>query len=497
MTVETAAAVRAAPRSAVSRSRLALAAILLVALGARWAYAFNTPPGAQLASVDALGYHALALNLLDGHGFTLSGQPPYVPDAIRTPLYPALVAVIYALGGRNPLHVALAQGLLDTLTVLLLAATARRLPGRWRPALAAALLYALSPTAWRFCNEVLTEPLLATLLTGLLWAFVCFCRAGRWRWLALAGLLSGLAVLAKPNALLLPLILAAAALVRVWRMAPRQPPAWRARLAAALLPLALAGLVLFPWLFRNRLVFERWFLSHTFDNNLARVSAVATLARAQGERVAPWTPRWEALYSGLLLEAEARFGPNFTANPHTALEADRTQRQLAAVAGDVVRRYPADFALAHLGGFVRSWLPQEHRFWYEFISGRAWDSLGSVEGALGLAIERGRAAGPLAGLAYFWQARFGSLPPLALALWLAWLAAYALSAILLLRGTWRLRPRPALLLLVWASVLYITFLPGPIAHIRFRLPVAAMLLLVIGVGVVGREYGGRKLEVRS
>jgi hypothetical protein len=78
------------------------------------------------------------------------------------------------------------------------------------------------------------------------------------------------------------------------------------------------------------------------------------------------------------------------------------------------------------------------------------------------------------------------LPPLALVLWLGWLAAYAASALLLARGTCRLPRRPALLLLVWGSVLYATFLPGPIADIRFRVPVAPLLVVLMALGMTPR-----------
>lgn len=451
-------------------------ALFLLALAARWGYAAPLPPSAPLASVDAQGYHALALNLLAGHGFTLSTTPPFVPDAIRTPLYPAVVAALYALTGPVPAHVALAQGLLDALTALVIVASVGRLTGGSRWAWAAGALYALNPTAWRFANELLTEISLAAALAWLAWAFVRYAERRQLRWLLLAAALSAVALLIKPNVVLLPALLALAV-----ALLPPTPSAPQPRWLAPLLVLAVAGALLFPWLLRNRLVFGRWLFSHAFDNNLARVSAVATLAQAQGERVAPWTPRWEALYSGLLLEAEARY-PDFAGLPRTAREADRTHLQLAAVAGDVLRAHPLAFALAHLRGFARAWVPQEHRFWYGRLEGQPWSSLGSEEGVLGQALVRLRSDGPSAALAYVWQARFAGLPPLALALWWGWLLAYLVSAVLLVRGTWRLRGCPAGLLLCWGTILYATFLPGPIGDIRFRVPVVPLLITLMALG---------------
>lgn len=452
-------------------------AVFVVALAARWAYAASLPPGAPIWSVDAQGYHALALNLLNGHGFSLNTAAPFLPDAIRTPLYPLLVAAVYAVGGPEPAHVAWLQGLLDAVTALVIGSVVGRLAGRGWWAWAAGGLYALSPTAWRFSNELLTETVLAALLAWLLWAFVRWTEARQPRWLALAASLAAAALLVKPNVVLLPALLAAAV-----GLFAAHTGGWWARLGPALAVLALAAVLVSPWLVRNRITFGRWLFSHAFDNNLARVSAVATLARAHGERVAPWTPRWEALYSGLLLEAEARF-PDFAPVPRTAPEADRTFRQLAVVAGDIIRAHPLDFAVAHLSGFARSWVPQEHRYWYERLSGASWASLGSEEGVFGKALARLRATGPISALAYVWRARFGALPPLALALWLGWLAAYAIAALLLLRGTGRWRHLPVVLCLVWGTILYVTFLPGPIADIRFRAPVAPLLVVIMALGV--------------
>src|SRR5437870_5156450 len=106
---------RLAKRSSVVRVSALLFAI---ALSARWVYALSFPANVQLEDVDARGYQALALNALTGHGFSLNTAPPYVPDAIRTPAYPLFVAFVYSVSGRDPRHVALIQGLLDSFTAL-------------------------------------------------------------------------------------------------------------------------------------------------------------------------------------------------------------------------------------------------------------------------------------------------------------------------------------------------------------------------------------------
>jgi 4-amino-4-deoxy-L-arabinose transferase-like glycosyltransferase len=462
----------------------------VLALALRWGYAVSLPPDAPVEAVDAQGYHALAVNLVAGRGFSLNTEAPFVPDGIRTPLYPVFVAAVYAASGPIARHVTLVQGALDAATALIVLAVARRLLGRgWAP-WAAGGLYALNPAAWRFSNVLLTEIVLAAALAWMLWAWVRYASSRRSGWLVAAAVLAAVAALIKPNVVLVPALVAAATLLLP---AQRTGTVWRQRVGLALVVLGVAGALLLPWLVRNRIVFGRWLFSHAFDNNLARVSAVATLAQVQGERVAPWTPRWEALYSGLLLEAEARYD-DFVGQPRTAGEADRFQQQVAAVAWDVIRLHPLDFAAAHLGGFFRSWVPQEHRFWYGQLAHRSWDSLHSEEGVLRQAFVRLRSGGPMAAAQYVWRARFADLPPLARALWLGWLAAYAASAALLALGTWRWRDTPALLWLCWSPILYSTFLPGPIAEIRFRVPVVPLLLVVMAAGLAParRRWGSRK-----
>jgi hypothetical protein len=52
----------------------------------------------------------------------------------------------------------------------------------------------------------------------------------------------------------------------------------------------------------------------------------------------------------------------------------------------------------------------------------------------------------------------------------------------LARATWRWRCQPALLVLFWGTILYVTFLPGPIGDIRFRVPVVPWLLVLMAAG---------------
>ncbi len=84
--------------------------------------------------------------------------------------------------------------------------------------------------------------------------------------------------------------------------------------------------------------------------------------------------------------------------------------------------------------------------------------------------------------------RILALPPLALVLWVGWGIGYLTTAILFFIGVLRLcaaKGPPRILALVFvATVFYVTFLPGPISHIRYRLPVVPLILLLAVVGAV-------------
>jgi len=496
--------------------------LFCLAVALRWAFALSLPAEAALANVDARGYHQLALNLMQGHGFSLRAEWPYVPDSVRVPTYPLFIAGLYALFGPEPRCAILVQGLLDGATTLLLFAAVRCLADE-RAGLIAALVYAFCPVQIRFCSELLTEVPLAFLLTALLWLFTQALQSGPGKCHVFgavhmnlcslprtkisprrhgehreasfflrvlcvsvvifgAGLLSGLAMLTKPNVQLLPLILIGA-LALHWRRK------WRACAQAAALVLAGTALAVSPWALRNRLAFDHWMLSSAYQVNLARVSGVATLASARGDDVAPWTPRWEEIYLDIAQRAAERYGWD-ARGPYElpAGEELERQREVATVAREIILRHPGHFLRSHLSGVLRSLLPQEHRLWYELLTGRDWQALPAAKGAVMQALRLVLHWRPPEAVKLVWRERVVKMPPLALMLGLAGTLVACGSTLLALRGAYRLRTQPAVLLTLASMWAYLAFLPGPIAYIRFRVPVMPIAIALVALGV-GRRNG--------
>ena len=463
--------------------------LFCLAVALRWAFALSLPVDASLTNVDARGYHQLALNLMQGHGFSLRAEWPYVPDSVRVPAYPLFIAGLYTLLGPQPRWAILAQGLLDGVTTLLLFTVVRYLADE-RAGLVAALTYGLCPVQIRFCSELLTEVLLAFLLTALLCLFIPTVELHRAlqdelskRQLLGAGLLSGLVVLCKPNVQLLPLILIGALALR-WRR--------KRRACGQAVALLLAGtaVVVSPWVLRNRLASGRWMLSSAYQVNLARVSGVATLVSARGEDVAPWTPRWEEIYLDIAQRAAEQYNWDGR-GPYELSAREELERQweVATVAREIILRHPDHFLRSHLSGVLRSLLPQEHRLWYELLTGRDWEALPVARGAVsqaGRLVVRGR---PAEAMKLLWRERVVNMPPLAFMLGLTGTLVACASALLAFRGAYRLRTQPAVLLILASMWAYLAFLPGPIAYIRFRVPAMPMAIALVALGVRKRRNG--------
>lgn len=214
------------------------AALFALACGVRFVYVASVAdePAVRYPVLDAQAYHEWALSILAGDW---QGDRVYYQD----PLYPFFLAGLYALFGPGSLGVLLAQAVLDAVSVVLLAATARRL---FDPptALAAGLLASFYAVTVYYVALLLKAPLLVFLFTLALYVWVRAARSDALgAWLA-AGVALGTTALVRANALLFAPVLA------LWLATDRaRTPARR---AAAV---ALAGLgtllVLVPVAVRN------------------------------------------------------------------------------------------------------------------------------------------------------------------------------------------------------------------------------------------------------
>ncbi len=189
----------------------------------------------------------IAANLLAGRGFSVKFLGADGPTSQQAPIYPAIVAVAYALGGvespRALLLLQLAQAAMGGVLVAgVLGLAGEIAPGRPRFALIAGLIAAAHPTLVYAATHVQVASLAATLLT---WTMVLAYRTGRTGRPAAAvaaGLSLGVLLLTDP---ILGLVAPGAA----WAVILGR--GWRRAIRPAALSAMTAAIVVAPWIARN------------------------------------------------------------------------------------------------------------------------------------------------------------------------------------------------------------------------------------------------------
>jgi hypothetical protein len=437
----------------------ALLAVFLLALTPRLGYLAVRWLILPDWNVDAIGYNQLALNLLERGIFSINSEPPYQSDAIRTPAYPAFLGLVYLVFGPQPRAVLMAQAILDSFTALVAVAIVWRLTHHLRASLIAGALYALYPVAWRYCAELYVEIALTAVVAVAFWLLVEATCAEKAHVRIAAGLgaACGLAVLIKPNVIALPLIVVCVLLA-----------SQRLRRSAAVFAAALL-LLLTPWVIRNMVVFGRPMLSYVFENNLALISAPATLVEAAQEDIAPWTPPWFAHFFDVV-EAAARANPGLFSIPEKAMtdrQRDQAQVELASAARAVIAAHPLAFLSSQLKGAWNGLELREHRFWFTQVSGKAWE-----------------VAVPDRILDVLWDGRWRTVSKLAIAFYVLFVVTYIGVIVLAVLGVWRLfRINRVMVIAMLAFILYMIVLPGPIAYERFHLPFAPLVCVLAACGL--------------
>lgn len=229
-----------------ARPPTALLVILAVALLVRVGVIVATPDFEPI--FDAADYERHAISLADGDGFGPSQFAPG-PTAFRPPLYPVALAVVQAVGGGWTAE-RLLGALLGVATVLLIYLLAARLFDR-RAAIVAGGIAAVFPPLVLLNASLLSEALFLPLVLAAVLATLEYRDTRLMRWVVLAGVLSGLAILTRTTGV--PVVLALA--LGAWITRPRFS---RAGLAAPAVLVLAAVLTVTPWVIRNTAVFDRW-----------------------------------------------------------------------------------------------------------------------------------------------------------------------------------------------------------------------------------------------
>jgi hypothetical protein len=223
---------------------------------------------------DGRMYAQIARNLLEQRAYSHETEPPYTPTLIRLPGYPLFLAGVYSVFGHGDnTAVRIAQALIDTATCGLIALVAFF----WEPddarkrrsSVAALALAAACPFTTIYVATILTETFTSFFAVAMCLTATLALRAATQRkalllWLA-TGLLTGVAVLFRPDSGLFALAIGLTLVIRTLarpseiKLSKKREEflyrTARASYLGAVFSLAFC-LVLVPWTVRNFRVFH-------------------------------------------------------------------------------------------------------------------------------------------------------------------------------------------------------------------------------------------------
>ncbi len=400
---------------------------------------------------DSGDYIQVARNYLAGHGFSSRIEPPYLPSAVRTPVYPLVIAFIYQLFGINNLALVLAQvgmsllivGLTYWLGLLVFLET---------EAWIGALLFALSSAPAVYAVFIMSETLFSLLLILALMSLALYRQRKQTAWLFVAGIFTGLTILCRPVATYFPVL----AIGLVWFA---QPDNWRKFTARAILFVVACALIVGPWVWRNMRQLGIPAISTISSSNLLFYNAVALKADLDGVGQAQ---ALSAMQTQVSAELAKRGG----------LENEAIQTQLYNEWGwQIILAHPLRYAVIHLENDLNNLLPDVTDF---------LELIGVTQGArgtLGVLNQRGL----LAAIDHYFGDRIWLI-----SLVLPWIALLGIIYLTGMLGMYALARRKAWfgLALLLFPVLYFLLLPGAPSNPRFRVPVMPYLCLLGGIGCV-------------
>jgi 4-amino-4-deoxy-L-arabinose transferase-like glycosyltransferase len=229
---------------------------------------------------DQDGYRRLGQALADTGKFTrFPDARRFVPEVIRTPMYPAFVAVVYKLFGTSQIPIALAQTLVFAAICTVVYAIGLRTTRDPAIAIGAAAATALFPPIPYFVPLVMTEVWTTLLFTLSLWLALRALDTRSLRLFIALGVLIGLTTLSRPVFVLFPMALAAIGLIVFPIAGVRRRP----RAAQWMVMLVAFGVTMLPWFAYNYATLGRF-----------------TLSPAGGIGRGLWEGSWQATWSGRL-----------------------------------------------------------------------------------------------------------------------------------------------------------------------------------------------------
>jgi 4-amino-4-deoxy-L-arabinose transferase-like glycosyltransferase len=379
-------------------------------------------------------YAVLAKNLTH-KVFSLSAQPPYIPDTFRTPGYPGFLWIVFIL--RDWQWVVIAQILLASATVALTYLIGKRISQRTGVGILAAFILLGSTANFVYTLNFDAETLLTFLLVLVVYIYVRTEESENKILLyASVGFLVGIGILVKPVMVFVPALFVLFALMYLKRSKLYLP---------AITMCITASLVVGPWLVRNAQVAHVWGISSVSAYNFYQF----------------YIPSFIAYKNALPLDvARAAFEHQHPDIPHNTQDIFYAPQMRAAVK-EVLLENPVAYPIYHLSFlkdfFERSGYPD---LLVAFQSIHTSKPLPTSAYTVGITI-----------FEEFWAMVF---------LYMAIISCFFMKSAK--RGWY---------LILWSLILYFAIAAGPVsqfASARLRMPITPLLAVLTAVGIYGIVY---------
>lgn len=282
---------------------------------------------------DSPGYDRIARNFLAGRGCIEDNGLA----AHRTPLYPFMLAVIYAVSDHNVPMVYLVQILMDLVCVYLVYRIAQMIFGSDKVGLCSAVLYALYPTFIVNSITLLTETPFTLLILIFVFAFLRACVTQSW------GDLSTSALALAASALCRPVTVGFMPLFLLYLFCNARGVDLSIRLRRGAVVLAAFSILVVPWGIRNYRLLGAFVPSTTsVGHHLLYAQTPIVLKRdLWGETTYP-----------MYYETLRQLGEHGA----DALPEAAADKKLKALAVRIIREHPFQFVSMSVNRFIRLWL---------------------------------------------------------------------------------------------------------------------------------------------